>query len=183
MEFNGTEDADARGRIAALEEKAKQHDRAILVLQDKLKQLSTDFGRLAGGNLNTAVCCSGKCGALSCEVSSLKTRIAAGLREWVAEQLSTKFNELRKDPSVPKTQIVGLPPHSTPSFDSQIISDFPEIFTEFQRKRFSLLLRDSRDGFKAQEFHGGCDNHANTLTVILDTNGNIVRGFTLVKWE
>jgi hypothetical protein len=69
------------------------------------------------------------------------------------------------------------------SFDSRIISDFPEMFAEFRVKRVSLLWRGSRDGFKAQEFHGRCDGHANTLTVILDTKGNIFGGFTPLEWE
>jgi hypothetical protein len=67
--------------------------------------------------------------------------------------------------------------------DSRIISDFPEIVAEFQWKRFSLLWRGSRDGFEAQEFHRRCDGRANTLTVILDTKGNIFGGFTPVEWE
>jgi hypothetical protein len=65
-------------------------------------------------------------------------------------------------------------------FDSRIISDFPEIFAEFQDRQFSLLWRGSRDGFKAQEFHRRCDWYANTLTVILGTKGNILGGFTPV---
>jgi hypothetical protein len=68
-------------------------------------------------------------------------------------------------------------------FDSRIVSDFPEIFAEFRGKRFSLLWRGGRDGFKAQEFHRRCDGRANTLTVILDTEGNIFGGFTPVEWE
>jgi hypothetical protein len=56
-------------------------------------------------------------------------------------------------------------------------------FKEFRGKRFSLLWRGSRDGFKAQEFHRRCDGHSNTLTVILDTKGNIFGGFTSVEWE
>jgi hypothetical protein len=70
-----------------------------------------------------------------------------------------------------------------PAFDSLIISDFPEIFAEFRGKHFEILWRGSRDGFKAQEFHRRCDGHSNTLTVILDTKGNIFGGFTPVKWE
>jgi hypothetical protein len=77
-------------------------------------------------------------------------------------------------------ELIAHPPFL---FDSQIISDFPEIFAEFRGKQFSLLWRGSRDGFKAQEFHGRCDGHANTLTVILDTEGNIFGGFTPVEWE
>jgi hypothetical protein len=68
-------------------------------------------------------------------------------------------------------------------FDSRIISDFPEIFAEFQGKHFEILWRGSRDGFGASEFHRRCDGQANTLTVILDTKGNIFGGFTPVKWE
>jgi hypothetical protein len=39
---------DARGRLARLEEKAKQQDGPIAVLQNKFTQLSTDFGCFAG---------------------------------------------------------------------------------------------------------------------------------------
>jgi hypothetical protein len=39
-----------------------------------------------------------------------KRKIAAGLREPVAEQLSTKFDELRKEVLALKKQIAGLPP-------------------------------------------------------------------------
>jgi hypothetical protein len=90
----------------------------------------------------------------------------------------------------------GIPPESIwqcaaeriahpppPPLDSRIISDFPEIFAEFRGKRFSLLWRGSRDGFKTQEFHGRCDAHGNILTVILDTKGNIFGGFTPLEWE
>jgi hypothetical protein len=48
MNFKETEDADARRRIAALEEKSNQHSHVIVMLQDKVTQLSTDFGRLVG---------------------------------------------------------------------------------------------------------------------------------------
>jgi hypothetical protein len=45
------------------------------------------------------------------------------------------------------------------------------------------LWRGSRDGFTAQEFHRRCDSHANTLTLISDTDGNIFGGFTPLPWE
>jgi hypothetical protein len=64
-----------------------------------------------------------------------------------------------------------------------IISEFPGIFAEFHKKRFSLLWRGSRNSFDARCFHNRCDKHPNTLTVILDTDGNIFGGFTPVKWE
>jgi hypothetical protein len=68
-------------------------------------------------------------------------------------------------------------------FDSRILSGFPEIFAEFRAKQISLLWRGSRDGFGAFEFHKRCDGHMNTLTVILDMEGNIFGGFTPVPWE
>jgi hypothetical protein len=37
------EDANAPGRIAALEQQANQHSHVIAMLQDKVAQLSTDF--------------------------------------------------------------------------------------------------------------------------------------------
>jgi hypothetical protein len=64
-----------------------------------------------------------------------------------------------------------------------IVSDFPAIFAEFRGKRFQILGRGGRDGFGASDFHGRCDGHANTLTVIFDINGNIFGGFTPVEWE
>jgi hypothetical protein len=35
----------------------------------------------------------------------------------------------------------------------------------------------------ARHFHGRCDGHAPTLTLIQDTEGNIFGGFTPVEWE
>jgi hypothetical protein len=72
---------------------------------------------------------------------------------------------------------------SHPPLDSLIFSDFPAIFAELRKKQFSLLWRGGRDGFSASSFHGRCDGHANTLTVILDTKGNIFGGFTGAAWE
>jgi hypothetical protein len=69
------------------------------------------------------------------------------------------------------------------TLDSLIVSDFPEIFAEFRGKRFSLLWRGSRDGFMARDFHGRCDGHPSTLTLILDTNGNVFGSFTPTEWE
>jgi hypothetical protein len=71
----------------------------------------------------------------------------------------------------------------SPSLDSEIISGFPDLFSEFQDKQFSLLWRGSRDGFDGKRFHRICDAHPNTLIVILDTNGNIFGGFTAVEWD
>jgi hypothetical protein len=66
--------------------------------------------------------------------------------------------------------------------DSLIVREYPPLFEEFRAKRFNLLWRGSRDGFGA-EFHRRCDGRANTLTLILDTKGNVFGGFTPVEWE
>jgi hypothetical protein len=50
-----------------------------------------------------------------------------------------------------------------------MVSEFPPLFAEFGEKPFRLLWRGSRDGFRANPFHGRCDGHANTLTLIEDT--------------
>jgi hypothetical protein len=151
----------------------------IAILKDKFAQLLADIGRLAGGMR-----------ALSDEISAQKTQITA-------EALSAEFAELRREVSALKTKVgaIAAPPAApapTPTpvtvpapgrFDSLIISDFPAIFAEFRGKSFKLLWRVSRDGFGTSQFHGRCDCHANTLTVILDTEGNIFGGFTPVEWE
>jgi hypothetical protein len=67
--------------------------------------------------------------------------------------------------------------------DSLITPQFPPLFEEFRAKSFNLLWRGSRDGFTAWDFHLHCDGHANTLTLIADTNLNIFGGFTPVEWE
>jgi hypothetical protein len=86
---------------------------------------------------------------------------------------------------IPDRLIPPPPPAPPPpsGWDSAIVPDFPEIFEEFREKKFTLLWQGSRAGFGGREFHRRCDGHANTLTVILDMNGNIFGGFTPVEWE
>jgi hypothetical protein len=68
-------------------------------------------------------------------------------------------------------------------FDSVIISEIPELFTDFGGKHISLLWRDDRDCFGAKDFRDRCDGHSPTLTLIEDTSGNIFGGFTPVAWD
>jgi hypothetical protein len=77
-------------------------------------------------------------------------------------------------------RLIHPPPPS--GWDSEIVSDFPAIFEDFREQTFTLLWRGGRDGFRTTDFHSRCDGHANTLIVILDTNGNIFGGFTPLKW-
>jgi hypothetical protein len=76
-----------------------------------------------------------------------------------------------------------LPPPPRSGWYSAIVPDLPELFQDFKKRMFTLLWRGSRDRFTAKQFHSRCDGHPNTLTVILDTDGNIFGGFTPVKWE
>jgi hypothetical protein len=119
-------------------------------------------------------------------------QIAAVLGEPVGQQLSMKLDKLLSCHPARLSRLPRLrqsrplyrgPVPSAPSLDSRIISDFPKIVAEFREKRVSLLWRGRRDGFGAKDFHRLSDGHANTLTVILDTKGNVFGGFTAVEWE
>jgi hypothetical protein len=127
----------------------------LCTLEAELQSQRADIGRLAG------------------EVAALRG---------TAAQLSAEVAELRGwTAAAPESLILsGLHAQRT---DSLIVSDFPGIFAEFRGKQFKLLWRGSRDGFGASQFHGRCDAHSNTLTVILDTEGNIFGGFTPLEWE
>jgi hypothetical protein len=72
---------------------------------------------------------------------------------------------------------------SPAGFDSAIVQQFPDLFAPFRPNQFNRLWRGSRDGFGAMDFHGRCDGHANTLTLIEDTGGNIFGGFTPAEWD
>jgi hypothetical protein len=65
---------------------------------------------------------------------------------------------------------------------SLIAADFPALFAEFRGRYFTLLWRGTHDRFGAGEFHGRCDGHGLTLTLIEDNRGSIFGGFTPVKW-
>jgi ABC-type phosphate transport system auxiliary subunit len=62
----------------------------------------------------------------------LQEQIGGDLSQSVEQHLSTKLSELRKEISILKSQIAML----LGVFDSQIISDFPEIFTKIKGKLF-----------------------------------------------
>ena len=56
---------------------------------------------------------------------------------------------------------------------------------EFDLKdKFTLLYRGSLHGFKPEDFHSKCDNHANTLILVkAKETGFIFGGFTMVPWH
>jgi hypothetical protein len=96
-------------------------------------------------------------------------------------QIKTAFSLFKAQINSTTISPIGLP--LTLQFHLRIVSDIASPFAEFREKQFVLLWRGSRDGFNATDFHSRCDGHANTLTLILDTDGNIFGGFTPVEWE
>jgi hypothetical protein len=106
---------------------------------------------------------------LEVEISSLRTAIVGEIRNEV-DNLRNALREVRE-----LAEPVG--------WNSVIVHDFPKLFEDFKKKQFTLLWRGTRDGFRARDFHSRCDGHSKTLTVILDTDGNIFGGFTPVEWE
>jgi hypothetical protein len=85
-----TEDADARGRIAAVKEKANQHSQVIAILDDKVTQLSTDLRRFVGevSSLRSAICCGRNSDTFGRSFCSEHTNYIK------AEQFPTEFGEL-----------------------------------------------------------------------------------------
>ncbi|TNV76944.1 hypothetical protein FGO68_gene8003 [Halteria grandinella] len=53
-----------------------------------------------------------------------------------------------------------------------------------QCKKFKLelLMRGSRDGFRADAFHALCDGKGPTLSVVKSESGSIFGGYTTVSW-
>jgi hypothetical protein len=68
-------------------------------------------------------------------------------------------------------------------FASLIAADFPALLAEFSGKRFALLWRGRRKGFRVDDFHGRCDGRAPPLALIRDPDENTFKGFTSVEWE
>jgi hypothetical protein len=151
-------DHQARKRIEALEERAMQRDRETAELSAQLSRAAADFARLA------------------------------------ATIEAIRASRPHPSPAIPST--TPAPPQALPpapsavalpaapaGFASLMAADFSALFPEFRGKRFTLLWRGGRDGFGARDFHGRCDGHAATLTLIQDTDGKLFGGFTPVEWE
>jgi hypothetical protein len=189
-----TEDLEARKRISALEERMQQRD-------DDVASLRCELLRQAEVHESAVEALLGRVGRLEAEVTApTLTQLQPDLRKPKVTTPSGSVSAAAPTPTPPqKSQVLpplapvpasALPPTSGPpalrspsGWTSVIVSGFPEIFAEFKEKSFTLLWRGSRDGFDPSDFHSRCDGHANTLTVILDTDGNIFGGFTPVEWE
>jgi hypothetical protein len=170
-------DRKARERIQALEERAAQRDREVAELSSTVSRLAAtvEAMRASGPRPSPAVPPSLLTAAPSAPSVSVTT--PPGAPSSVAAP-----NPPPSQAPPPSPSAVALPA-APAGFASVIAADFPALFAEFRGKRFALLWRGSRDGFGARDFHGRCDRHAHTLTLIQDTEGNIFGGFTPVEWE
>ncbi|CAF0718748.1 unnamed protein product [Brachionus calyciflorus] len=54
---------------------------------------------------------------------------------------------------------------------------------KMENQKFKLIYRASRDGFKSEDFHQKCDNHANTLTIIKTVNSAVFGGYSSAAWS
>jgi hypothetical protein len=115
IDLKEAEDSDARGRILVLEEKANQHSHAIVMLQNEVTQLSTDFGRLVG-EVSALRSAAAGIQTLSEEVSALKMQIT------VMSPTGTPSQNRPPPPSPPASQSIT----STPS-QKQSLSPSPAV--------------------------------------------------------
>jgi hypothetical protein len=188
----------------------RQHDRELEVLHADLLRVQESFDRRirmeARSASRRANDVEQHVGEVQKDVETLDKALkeVRELAEAAQKKAASTEAQLRAEVSALRTGAVVpapasptvLPNASTPmptsptsavfipsGWNSAIVPDFPELFEDFKGKRFTLLWRGSRDGFGVRDFHSHCDGHANTLTVILDTNGNIFGGFTPVRWS
>jgi archaellum component FlaC len=146
-------------------------DSLIQGVKSKVTELSSQFTKM-----NT------KISKMGGQVREVHTRVSEIERK--TDQVHTKVAQVDNHTNQLRSDISMLTVLKEPQLiDSLIISRLPPLFDEFRAKRCNLLWRGSRDGFTANEFHRRCDGRANTLTLILDTDGNVFGGFMPVKWE
>ena len=50
-------------------------------------------------------------------------------------------------------------------------------------KKYTLLFRATRDGFRASNFHSKCDGKSNTVTLVETITGRRFGGFTDAQWD
>jgi hypothetical protein len=50
-------------------------------------------------------------------------------------------------------------------------------------RKWDLLYRATRDGFKASDFHDKCDGKSDTLVIIKAESGNVFGGYTHLTWD
>jgi hypothetical protein len=188
QEAETAKDSEVRRRLSALEEGMQKREQEIASLHRKLLRQLQGQESATEGVLE-------RVSRLEAELSALRSALGPPpMGRPVTAPTSTAVPPQNQNGASAPAR-VHLPPLSAPKstasfavlrplgWNSAIVPDFPKLFEEFKQKQFTLLCRGSRDGFDPNGFHSRCNGHPNTLTVILDTDGNIFGGFTPVEWE
>jgi len=55
--------------------------------------------------------------------------------------------------------------------------------SHFKNKKWKLIYRGTRDGFRGEDFHRHCDRKAGTVAIIKTTDGNVFGGYTEQLWS
>jgi hypothetical protein len=50
------------------------------------------------------------------------------------------------------------------------------------KSEWRMIYKGTKDGFKPRDFHGKCDDHSNTITII-SANNHTFGGFTSIPWH
>lgn len=77
---------------------------------------------------------------------------------------------------------------NTPFLDSTILTkeqkkNLLKLCDFARNKKFTLLYRATRDGFRSTDFHSKCDKFNNTLTIIKTNNSRIFGGYSEAEWS
>jgi hypothetical protein len=134
-------DREDSQRIQALEERAVQRDREVVQLSSMASRLTATVEAI-----RTSLCCQSP--------PTLQPSNPPTLRRARPAPSAPAIEQHRTEISALKAPRYG--------FVSPIVADFPALFPEFRGKRFTLLWRGSRNGFRAWDFHDRCDGHAAT---------------------
>jgi hypothetical protein len=169
-------DRKARKRIQALEERAARRDREVAELSSTVSRLAATVEAVRASSPRPSPAVPPSHPTRAPSVPSVTAPKAPNATSPAAAR-----NPPPSQGPPPAPSAVALPA-ARAGFASLIVADFPALFAEFRGKRLTLLWRGSRDGFDGDDFHGRCDGHAPTLTLIQDTKGNVFGGFTPVEW-
>jgi hypothetical protein len=97
------------------------------------------------------------------DLDMLKEALPGGSRHRASHQRSRNWGLL----------VLGLKTRRVRRADSLIVGAFRSICNEFSAKRFGLLWRGGRDGFRAKERYHCCNSGVSTLILILNTDSTV----------
>jgi hypothetical protein len=67
-------------------------------------------------------------------------------------------------------------------FKNFIAGNYLQLEEWIGKKKWQLLYKATRDGFRASDFHSKCDNKGPTVVIITSGNGCIFGGYTPLSW-